>query len=318
MTSYLPFERSVGELEGQIVDLRAKARDNPELDVENEIRRIEERVAGRLREIYDHLTPWQRCQIARHPMRPHAVDFVASQLTDFVPLAGDRTYAEDCAIIGGLARLRGRPIVFIGQEKGSDTQSRLERNFGMARPEGYRKAVRLMDLADRFGLPVVTLIDTPGAYPGRGAEERGQAEAIARTIERSLVLGVPSVAVVLGEGGSGGAVALASTNRVIMLEHAIYSVISPEGCASILWRDADKAETAAAALRITATDMLEFGVIDEIVPEPEGGAHRDPAQALRATGDALANQLQPLVNLTREEIQAGRREKFLTLGRRVG
>ncbi len=318
MTSYLPFERSVGELEGQIVDLRAKARDNPELDVENEIRRIEERVAGRLREIYDHLTPWQRCQIARHPMRPHAVDFVASQLTDFVPLAGDRTYAEDCAIIGGLARLRGRPIVFIGQEKGSDTQSRLERNFGMARPEGYRKAVRLMDLADRFGLPVVTLIDTPGAYPGRGAEERGQAEAIARTIERSLILGVPSVAVVLGEGGSGGAVALASTNRVIMLEHAIYSVISPEGCASILWRDADKAETAAAALRITATDMLEFGVIDEIVPEPEGGAHRDPAQALRATGDALANQLQPLVNLTREEIQAGRREKFLTLGRRVG
>ena len=318
MTSYLPFERSVGELEGQIVDLRAKARDNPELDVENEIRRIEERVAGRLREIYDHLTPWQRCQIARHPMRPHAVDFVASQLTDFVPLAGDRTYAEDCAIIGGLARLRGRPIVFIGQEKGSDTQSRLERNFGMARPEGYRKAVRLMDLADRFGLPVVTLIDTPGAYPGRGAEERGQAEAIARTIERSLILGVPSVAVVLGEGGSGGAVALASTNRVIMLEHAIYSVISPEGCASILWRDVDKAETAAAALRITAADMLEFGVIDEIVPEPEGGAHRDPAQALRATGDALANQLQPLVNLTREEIQAGRREKFLVLGKRAG
>ena len=224
----------------------------------------------RLDEIYGRLTPWQRCLIARHPGRPHSTDFAGNLFEEFLPLAGDRAFAEDFAIIGGLVRFRGRSAVFIGQEKGRDTESRIQRNFGMARPEGYRKAIRLMDLADRFQLPVITSIDTPGAYPGRGAEERGQAEAIARTVEKGLAIGVPSVAVILGEGGSGGAVALATASRVLMLEHAVYSVISPEGCASILWRDAEKAESAAAALRLTASDLLELGVIDRIVSEPRG------------------------------------------------
>ncbi len=314
MTAYLPFERSAAELEERIADLRAKAREDPEFDVENEIRELEKRVEERLADIYTKLTPWQRCQIARHPGRPHASDFAKELLTEFVPLAGDRAFAEDSAIIGGPARFRDQPLMFIGQEKGFDTQSRLERNFGMARPEGYRKIGRLMDLADRFDLPVVTIVDTPGAYPGRGAEERGQAEAIARTIEKSLVLKVPTVAIVLGEGGSGGAVALATANRVIMLEHAFYSVISPEGCASILWRDAEKAESAAAALRLTAPDLIEFGVVDRIVNEPAGGAHRDPAFTLKATGDALAAELEELAKLPCENIRAGRNAKFLAIG----
>ncbi len=314
MSAFLPFERGLAELEGQIAELRQKAQAEEGLEIEEEIRLLERRVGDRLDEIYRKLTPWQRCQIARHPGRPHSTDFAASLFEEFLPLAGDRAFAEDFAIVGGLVRFRGRSAMFIGQEKGRDTESRIERNFGMARPEGYRKAIRLMELADRFSLPVVTSVDTPGAYPGRGAEERGQAEAIARTVEKGLELGVPSVAVILGEGGSGGAVALATSSRVLMLEHAVYSVISPEGCASILWRDSDRAETAAAALRLTAADLLQLRVVDRVVPEPLGGAHRNPEEALQAVGDALAEELDAVASLSRDEIRRMRREKFLAIG----
>lgn len=317
MSTYLPFERSAAELEERISELHAKAREDPGMDVEKEIRQLEDRVRERLSEVYSKLTPWQRCQIARHPERPHASDFARELLTDFMPLAGDRAYAEDCAVIGGLARFRGRPLMFIGQEKGFDTTSRVERNFGMARPEGYRKVIRLMELADRFELPIVTIVDTPGAYPGRGAEERGQAEAIARTIETSLRISVPSIAVILGEGGSGGAVALATVNRVLMLEHAIYSVISPEGCASILWRDAEKSETAADALRITASDMLSFGVVDKVVGEPVGGAHRDASGTLQAIAEALDGELAVLAGQDRAQIREDRSARFLKIGTTV-
>ncbi len=268
-----------------------------------------------LKELYADLTPWQKTQVARHPQRPHALDYIAGLITDFVPLAGDRKFGEDEAIVGGFGRFRGESICVLGHEKGSDTENRLKHNFGMARPEGYRKAVRLMDMADHFGIPVLSLVDTAGAYPGIGAEERGQAEAIARSTETCLGLGVPNVAVILGEGGSGGAIAIATANRVLMLEHAIYSVISPEGAASILWRDTAKAQEAATSMKITAQDMVRFGVIDTVVSEPTGGAHRDPAAAIAATAEAIANALSELKPLTREAVRKQRREKFLAMGR---
>ena len=261
------------------------------------------------------LTPWQKTQVARHPQRPHCLDYIAGLVAEFIPLAGDRKFGDDPAIVGGFGRFRGESVCVIGHEKGSDTESRLKHNFGMARPEGYRKAVRLMEMADRFGIPVISLVDTAGAYPGIGAEERGQAEAIARSTDACLSLGVPNVAVILGEGGSGGAIAIATANRVLMLEHAIYSVISPEGAASILWRDTAKAQEAATNMKITAQDMVRFGVIDSVVPEPTGGAHRDPAAAIAATGEAIANAFTELQGLDREAVRKQRREKFLTMGR---
>ena len=276
--------------------------------------RLEERSERLLRDTYSRLTPWQKTQVARHPERPHFGDYVAALVEDFVPLAGDRRFGEDPAIVGGLGRLAGRRVVLIGHEKGDDTASRLRHNFGMARPEGYRKAIRLMDLADRFGLPVVTLVDTPGAFPGVQAEERGQAEAIARSTEQCLALGVPLVAAIVGEGGSGGAIAIAAANRVLMLEHSVYAVISPEGCASILWRTADKAADAAEAMKITAADLLQLGVIERLVPEPVGGAHRRPAAAIAALGAALGEELDALAGLSRDEVRAQRRAKYLAIG----
>ncbi len=284
-------------------------------NIADEIGKLEAQTERMLRQTYGKLTPWQRVQVARHPNRPHASDYIDALITDFTPLAGDRAYAEDRAIIGGLGRFRGASVAVIGHEKGSDTDGRIAHNFGMARPEGYRKAQRLMALADRFGLPVITLIDTPGAYPGAGAEERGQAEAIAESIRACLRLRAPLVAVVIGEGGSGGAIALAAANTVLMLEHAIYSVISPEGCASILWRDGDKAIDAAEALRITSNDLLEFSVIDGIVEEPLGGAHRDIEATALGVGDAVAGALNALTGLDGDTLRARRREKFLEMGR---
>ena len=291
MRSYLDFEKPVAELEAKVEELRAMGESGDAVAIGDEISRLEVKAALALKELYADLTPWQKTQVARHPQRPHCLDYIAGLITDFVPLAGDRKFGEDAAIVGGFGRFRGESVCVIGHEKGSDTESRLKHNFGMARPEGYRKAVRLMEMADRFGIPVISLVDTAGAYPGIGAEERGQAEAIARSTEACLALGVPNVAVILGEGGSGGAIAIATANRVLMLEHAIYSVISPEGAASILWRDTAKAQEAATNMKITAQDMVRFGVIDAIVPEPTGGAHRDPAAAIAATGEAIANAL---------------------------
>ena len=284
----------------------------------DEIGRIEGKAAQALQELYAELTPWQKTQVARHPQRPHCLDYVAKLIADFVPLAGDRKYGEDAAIVGGFGRFRGESVCIIGQEKGSDTDSRLKHNFGMARPEGYRKAARLMGMADHFEIPVIALIDTAGAYPGIGAEERGQAEAIARSTAACLRIGVPNVAAIIGEGGSGGAIAVATANRVIMLEHAIYSVISPEGAASILWRDTAKAQEAASSLKITAQDLLRFGVVDTIVPEPTGGAHRDPDAAIAATADAIAGALAELHGLDRATIVRLRREKFTAIGRTLG
>jgi len=314
MRHFLEFERPVAELEGKIEELRHLS-DGEELNIADEIGKLEAQAERLLHQTYGKLTPWQRVQVARHPNRPHASDYIGALITDFTPLAGDRAYAEDRAIVGGLGRFRGASVAVIGHEKGSDTDSRIAHNFGMARPEGYRKAQRLMALADRFGLPVITLVDTPGAYPGAGAEERGQAEAIAESIRSCLALRVPLVSVVIGEGGSGGAIALAAANTVLMLEHAIYSVISPEGCASILWRDGDKARDAAEALRITSHDLLELSVIDTIVDEPLGGAHRDPADAAKRVGDAVADALEALRGLDGDALQARRREKFLHMGR---
>jgi acetyl-CoA carboxylase carboxyl transferase subunit alpha len=283
----------------------------------DELGRLEAKAAKALADIYAALTPWQKTLVARHPQRPHFFDYVNGLVSDFSALAGDRKFGEDEAIVGGFGRFRGRSVCLIGQEKGSDTDSRLKHNFGMARPEGYRKAVRLMELADRFDLPVITLVDTAGAFPGIDAEERGQAEAIARSIDTSLALGVPNVAVVIGEGGSGGAVAIASANRVLMLEHAIYTVASPEASASILWRDPSRAQDAATNMKITAQDLLRFGIIDAIIPEPAGGAHRDPQLAITATADALAKAFESLGNLSREEIRAARAEKFMTIGKKT-
>ncbi|HEY2424965.1 MAG TPA: acetyl-CoA carboxylase carboxyltransferase subunit alpha [Pseudolabrys sp.] len=318
MRSYLDFEKPVAELEAKVEELRAMGEAGNAVAISEEINRLESKAALALQELYSELTPWQKTQVARHPQRPHCLDYIAGLVSDFIALAGDRKFGDDAAIVGGFGRFRGESVCIIGHEKGSDTESRLKHNFGMARPEGYRKAVRLMDMADRFGIPVISLVDTAGAYPGIGAEERGQAEAIARSTETCLSLGVPNVAVILGEGGSGGAIAIAAANRVLMLEHAIYSVISPEGAASILWRDTAKAQEAATNMKITAQDMVRFGVIDSVVPEPTGGAHRDPQAAITATGEAIATALSELQGLDRETVRKLRREKFLNMGRSVG
>ena len=314
MLNYLDFEKPIAELENRVADLRKTAASSDDIDIDPEVSRLEAKANKLLRDTYAKLTPWQKAQVARHPDRPHFNDYVAGLAEDFVPLAGDRAFGDDPAIIGGLARIDGRRVMLIGHEKGGDTASRLKHNFGMAKPEGYRKAIRLMRLADRFGIPVVTLVDTPGAFPGVEAEERGQAEAIARSTEECLALGVPMVAVIVGEGGSGGAVAIASANRVLMFEHAVYSVISPEGCASILWRTADKAPEAAEAMKITAQDQQALGVVDRIVAEPLGGAHRDPAAAIGALKGALLEELDGCGSLGPDELRSQRRAKFLAIG----
>ena len=313
MISYLEFEKPVAALEARIAELRETAQSG-ELDIASEIRRLENKSAELLASTYKALTPWQKTQVARHPARPHFRDYVERMFEGFVPLGGDRLYGEDQAIIGGFARLGDRRVMLIGHEKGNDTQSRIRHNFGMGKPEGYRKAVRLMELASRFGLPVVTLVDTSGAFPGVEAEERGQAEAIARSTEACLALGVPMVATIVGEGGSGGAVALASAERVLMLEHAVYSVISPEGCASILWRTSEKAPEAAEAMKVTAQDLLALGVIDRIVPEPVGGAHRDPAATAAALSQAIAQELDGLAGKSPDALRTMRADRFLRIG----
>ncbi|MFO0998394.1 MAG: acetyl-CoA carboxylase carboxyltransferase subunit alpha [Alphaproteobacteria bacterium] len=313
MRNFLDFEKPIAELEAKIEELRHLSGD---LNIVDEVTRLQSKVDRQLRQTYARLAPWQKVQVARHPDRPHFTDYMRALIDDYVPLAGDRTYGEDAAIIGGLGRFRGRAAVIMGHEKGADTEARVRHNFGMAHPEGYRKARRLMQLADRFGLPVITFVDTPGAYPGVGAEERGQAEAIARSIEACLSIRVPLIAAIIGEGGSGGAIALATGDVVLMLEHAIYSVISPEGCASILWRSADQAQLAAEALKLTSEDLLKLGVIDRIVPEPLGGAHREPPQAIAALGDALEQAFNSLAGLDGSALRARRREKFLAIGRK--
>ncbi|MEX2520569.1 MAG: acetyl-CoA carboxylase carboxyltransferase subunit alpha [Paracoccaceae bacterium] len=314
MQSYLEFEKDLAELEGRATELRALGRKGGGVDVESEAAQLDAKALALLTELYANLTPWQKCQVARHPDRPHAIAYVSALFTEYTPLAGDRNFADDHSVIGGLARFQDQPVVVIGQEKGHDTKSRIERNFGMAHPEGYRKVARLIAMADRFSLPVVTLVDTPGAFPGKGAEERGQSEAIARSTEMCLKLGAPLVSVIIGEGGSGGAVALAAGDRVIMLEHSIYSVITPEGCASILWKNADKMREAAAALRLTAQDLLKLGVADRVVKEPSGGAQRDPAAAIRAVGEAIEAELKALTGKSPKEHRARRRKKFLKMG----
>ncbi|MEZ5748726.1 MAG: acetyl-CoA carboxylase carboxyltransferase subunit alpha [Caenibius sp.] len=313
MVSYLEFEKPVAALESRIAELRAAA-EGDEVDIASELKRLESKSADLLASTYSALTPWQKTQVARHPARPHFRDYVAHAFEDFIPLGGDRYFGEDEAILGGFARLNGRKLMLIGHEKGHDTETRLRHNFGMGKPEGYRKAVRLMELADRFGLPVVTLVDTSGAFPGVEAEERGQAEAIARSTEACLALGVPMVAAIVGEGGSGGAVALASAERVLMLEHAVYSVISPEGCASILWRTAEKAPDAAEAMKMTAQDLLRLKIIDRIVSEPVGGAHRDPATTAKALGTAIDEELAALSGVSAGDLQRRREDRFLAIG----
>jgi acetyl-CoA carboxylase carboxyl transferase subunit alpha len=312
---FLDFERPIAELEGKIEELRHLSTTG-ELNIADEVGRLENSANRLLRQTYSRLTPWQKVQVARHPERPHCLDYVRGLITEFVPLAGDRAFAEDAAVVGGIGRLRGRSVLVLGTEKGADTESRLKHNFGMARPEGYRKARRLMRLADRFGLPVLTFVDTAGAYPGIDAEARGQAEAIARAIETCLDIKVPLVAAIIGEGGSGGAIALAAGNAVLMLEHAIYSVISPEGCASILWRNGEHAQDAAEALRLTAQDLQRLGVVDRIVPEPLGGAQRAPKEAVEQLGEALDEALRPLLALDGVTLRLQRREKFLAMGAR--
>ncbi len=314
MTQYLDFEKPLAEIEGKAEELRALARANEEMDVTAEAAALDAKASKLLDELYDDLTPWRKCQVARHPERPHCKDYVEALFSEFTPLAGDRNFADDLAVIGGLARFDDQPVMVIGHEKGSDTKSRIERNFGMARPEGYRKAVRLMEMANRFGLPVITLIDTAGAYPGKGAEERGQSEAIARSTEMCLKIGVPLVSVIIGEGGSGGAVAFATANRVAMLEHSIYSVISPEGCATILWKDAEKMREAAEALRLTAQDLKKLGVCDHIIPEPKGGAHRDREATVDAVRQAIASMLKELKGKDAKALIKDRRQKFLDIG----
>jgi acetyl-CoA carboxylase carboxyl transferase subunit alpha len=315
MRSYLDFEKPIAELEAKAEELRALQEADGEVALREEIVRLENKANATLAELYETLTPWQKTQVARHPQRPHCLDYIGALITDFVALSGDRSFGEDDAVIGGFGRLRGESICVIGQEKGSTTEERIKRNFGMARPEGYRKAARLMAMADRFDIPVLALVDTAGAYPGIDAEERGQAEAIARSTEACLALGVPNVAVILGEGGSGGAIAIATANRVLMLEHAIYSVISPEGAASILWRDTAKAQEAAANLKITADDLLRLAVIDDVVREPLGGAHRDPQVTIRAVGDAVSAAFAALRQMDRVTIRKHRQEKFMGIGR---
>lgn len=314
MTAFLDFEKQVAALDRQIAELRDMGED-PTLNIDNDIARLEDKSSKMLRDIYSKLTPWQKTQVARHPERPHFKHYVEGMFEDFMPLAGDRNFADDHAIIGGFARFRGQRVMVMGHEKGDDIPSRMKHNFGMAKPEGYRKAIRLMKLADRFNLPVISLVDTSGAFPGIQAEERGQAEAIARSTEQCLALGVPMVAAIVGEGGSGGAIAMAAANRVLMFEHAVYSVISPEGCASILWRTADKAADAATAMKMSAQDLLAMKVIDTIVPEPVGGAHRAPEIAMQSLGDEIAKQLKSLAGMSRDQILNQREEKFLAMGR---
>ena len=318
MRTYLDFEKAVAELDAKVEELRAFSDAGNTVAIGEEISRLEAKAAGALEELYANLSPWEKTQVARHPQRPHCLDFVAGLIADFTPFSGDRKFGDDEAIVGGFGRFRGESVCVIGHEKGSNTEGRLKHNFGMARPEGYRKAARLMDMADRFDIPVIALVDTAGAYPGIGAEERGQAEAIARSTETSLNLGVPNVAVIVGEGGSGGAIALATANRVLMLEHAIYSVISPEGAASILWRDTARAQDAATNMKITADDMMRLGIIDEIVREPTGGAHRDPGVAIASTGTAIERIFAELKGLDRDTIRRNRRDKFLSIGRVLG
>jgi acetyl-CoA carboxylase carboxyl transferase subunit alpha len=314
MRQYLDFEKPVAELEAKIEELRQMASPG-ELNIADEVARLSSKADSQLRSIYAKLSPWQKTQVARHAERPKALSVIKALIEDFVPLAGDRAFADDAAIVGGMGKFRGQPVLVIGTEKGTDTETRIKHNFGMAKPEGYRKAKRLMELAGRFNLPILTFVDTSGAFPGIEAEARGQAEAIARGIEACLSAPVPLVATIIGEGGSGGAIALAAGNSVLMYEHAIYSVISPEGCASILWRDSAQAPVAAEAMRITAQDLKKLGLIDEIVPEPLGGAHRDPEAALNNLGDAVEKALKPLLGATPEALKAKRREKFLAMGK---
>jgi acetyl-CoA carboxylase carboxyl transferase subunit alpha len=311
---YLEFEKPLADIEGKAEELRAMAKTGGGVDMSKEAEALDRKADAALRDLYKNLSAWQKCQVARHPDRPHCMDYVDQLFTEFTSLAGDRAFADDHAVIGGLARFNDQPVMVIGHEKGNDTKSRIQRNFGMARPEGYRKAIRLMDLADRFRIPVITLIDTAGAYPGKGAEERGQAEAIARSTEKCLAIGVPLISVVIGEGGSGGAVAFATANRVAMLEHSVYSVISPEGCASILWKDAEKMREAADALRLTAQDLQKLGIIDRIVKEPLGGAQRSPKEAIDAVGKAIEAMLGDLSGKKREALIKDRRQKFLDMG----
>src|SRR5580692_6149187 len=317
MRSYLDFEKPVAELEAKVLELRQLAAKGDAVAIGEELTWLEAKAEKALADLYANLTPWQKTQVARHPQRPHFSDYVKALVRDFTPLSGDRQFGEDAAIVGGFGWFRGRAICVLGQEKGSGTESRIKHNFGMARPEGYRKAVRLMQLADRFGLPVVSLVDTAGAFPGVDAEERGQAEAIARATDMCLSLGVPNVAVIVGEGGSGGAVAIATANKVLMLEHAIYTVASPEASASILWRDSSRAQDAATNMKITAQDLLKFGIIDGIVPEPLGGAHRNPDAAVAATGAAIAGALDQMGNMSRDQVRDARAAKFLAIGRKV-
>ncbi len=312
--NYLEFEKPLAEIEGKAEELRAMARGGSGMDVSREAEALDRKADQMLKDLYKGLTPWQRCQVARHADRPHCKEYIDTLFTEYTALAGDRNFADDHAVMGGLARFNDAPVIVIGHEKGNDTKTRIERNFGMARPEGYRKAIRLMELADKFRLPVITLVDTPGAYPGKGAEERGQSEAIARATERSLSLGVPVIAVIIGEGGSGGAVAFATANRIAMLEHSIYSVISPEGCASILWKDSDKMREAAEALRLTAQDLQKLGVIDRIVKEPLGGAQRGRKEAIDAVGKAIETMMKELGSKKPEALIRDRREKFLEMG----
>ena len=312
--NYLDFEKPLAEIEGKAEELRAMARANEETDVEDEAAALDQKGADMLVELYASLTPWRKCQVARHPQRPHCADYLSEVFTDYTPLAGDRGFADDHAVMGGLARFKDRPVVVIGQDKGNDTATRIERNFGMARPEGYRKAIRLMEMASKFNLPVVTLVDTPGAYPGKGAEQRGQSEAIARSTEMCLQIGVPLVSVIIGEGGSGGAVAFATANKLAMLEHSVYSVISPEGCASILWKDSEKMREAAEALRLTAQDLQKLGVVDRIVDEPLGGAHRDRGATMDAVSNAIEKMLGEMNGMSSAELIQARRVKFLGMG----
>jgi acetyl-CoA carboxylase carboxyl transferase subunit alpha len=312
--NYLEFEKPLAEVEGKAEELRAMARSDKGMDVAKEAEALDRKADAMLKDLYKDLSPWRKCQVARHPDRPHCKDYIDTLFAEFTPLAGDRNFADDHAVMGGLARFNDTPVVVMGHEKGHDTKSRIERNFGMARPEGYRKAIRLMDLAHRFGLPVITLVDTPGAYPGKGAEERGQSEAIARSTAKCLEIGVPLISVIVGEGGSGGAVAFATANRVAMLEHSVYSVISPEGCASILWKDAEKMREAAEALRLTAQDLQKLGIIDRIIKEPVGGAQRGRRETIEAVGKAIETMLKELSGKKPEALVKDRRQKFLDMG----
>ena len=315
MQVYLEFEKPIAEMEGKIAELRAISKDDPEVNILNEVTRLEEKVASQLEKTYKSLDPWQKTLVARHPARPHFVDYIDHLVEDFTPLSGALLYSDDPAIIAGLGRWQGRRVAIMGHEKGANTQARLKHNFGMARPEGYRKAIRVMELAERFNIPVVTLVDTSGAYPGIGAEERGQSEAIARCTEKCLQIGVPFVSVIVGEGGSGGALALATANRILMLEHSIYSVASPEACASILWRSREKAKEAAEALKVTADSLNDLGVIDRILKEPVGGAHRERDLIIDQVGDAVIEELDDLSQLSSDELRRDRRQKFLDMGR---